>query len=130
MFGRLCVTPGLACRYGTPGGLLLMYSTNYGVWCTRRSYAVPVIETALQNRRTLTVLNQDITPPSATIVPSMGDAFGVSRARVGSDCQDRERQGGRDRADMDVLVASPGNHYPSWLPTDNTVGQTLLTKVL
>ena len=57
----------------------------------------------------------------------IGDAISVSRARVGSDCQDRERQGGRDRADMDVLVASPGNHYPPWLPTDNTVGQQSAT---
>ena len=29
----------------------------------------------------------------------------------------------RDRADMDVLVASPGYHYLHWLPTENTVGQ-------
>ena len=61
--------------------------------------------------------------PLAMIVLSIGDTIGVSRARVGSDCQDRERQGSRDRADMDVLVASPGNHYPPWLPTDDTVGQ-------
>ena len=56
-------------------------------------------------------------------VDRQGGAFGVSRAGVGSDCQDRERQGSRDRADMDVLVASPGYHYPPWLPTENTVGQ-------
>ena len=62
-------------------------------------------------------------------VDRQGGAFGVSRAGVGSDCQDRERQGGRDRADMDVLVASPGYHYPPWLPTENTVGQYRL-KVL
>ena len=53
----------------------------------------------------------------------IGDAFGVSRAGVGGDCQDRERHGRRDRAYKDVLVASPGNHYPRWLPTDNTVGK-------
>lgn len=29
----------------------------------------------------------------------------------------------RDRADMDVLVASSGNHYTLWVPTDNTVRQ-------
>ena len=58
--------------------------------------------------------------------PFIGDTFGVSRVGVGSDCQDRERQGSRDRAYMDVLVASPGNHYPSWLPPYNTVGQVQL----
>ena len=46
----------------------------------------------------------------------------ASRAGVGSDCQDRERQGSRDRAYTDVLVASPGNHYPLWLPTDRLSG--------
>ena len=60
----------------------------------------------------------------------IGDAFGVSRAGVGSDCQDRERQGSRDRADMDVLVASPGNHYPPWLPTDNLSGTAVDTTLL
>ena len=56
--------------------------------------------------------------PSATIVLIIKDTFGVSRAGVGSGCQDRERQGSRDRAYTDVLVAGPGNHYPRWLPTD------------
>ena len=58
--------------------------------------------------------------PSATEVLTEhfnGNTIGVSRAGVGTDCQDRERQGRRDRADMDVLVASPGSQYPPLLPT-------------
>ena len=56
-----------------------------------------------------------------------GNSIGVSRAGVGTDCQDRERQGSRDRAYKDVLVASPGSQYPSQLPTSpvDYVGQCL-----
>ena len=48
--------------------------------------------------------------PSATIVLSIGDVVGMSRARVVSGCQDRERQDVATRAYKDVLAASPGNH--------------------
>ena len=68
--------------------------------------------------------------PLATIVLFIGNIFGVSRAGAGSDWQDRERQGSRARADMDVLVASPGNHYPPRLParkhSETAVVHTLL----
>ena len=71
-----------------------------------------------------------------SVEPATGvSRAGVSRARVGSDCQDRYVQDERYFAieHMDVrreafrgthmCLASPGNHYPPWLPTDNTVGQ-------
>jgi hypothetical protein len=55
---------------------------------------------------------------------SVEHPIGVSRAGVGVECQDRERQGCRDRAYRDVLAASPGRQYPPWLPTTHKLSGT------
>ena len=76
------------------------------------------------------------TPSAAAVLTKHvnGNAMGVSRAGVCSACQDRERHGQGEtgnrsrgqpglwsaRADTDVLVASPGKHYPPRLPTPLT----------
>ena len=97
------------------------FKSAAGVWCLASGLAREPIRGGL-GRDILVAHGPESRhhTPSATRVRTEHfkcNAIGVSRAGVGIGCQDRERQGSRDRVYTDVLATSPGSQYPPWLLT-------------